>query len=104
MSDVLDDLMGIYSTLLVDSTPDYEIIKSTINKQHTYIEFLQEKIREKNLLIKMLNFRNANDGDKIDIGLLNENQLSEVEITSMTTTRKPNVCVSDLSFNDSRDN
>ena len=68
MSYVLDELMGIYSTLLVDSKPDYdsscylnefmesrrdnadpvlnvtgnsrkyecmEIIKSTINKQHT---------------------------------------------------------------------
>ena len=114
MSDVLDELMGIYSTLVVDSKPDYdsscylnefmesrqdnadpvlnvagnesmEIIKSMINKQHTYIEFLQEEIREKNLLIKMLNFRNANDGNKININDIDECerfQSSKISISS----------------------
>ena len=60
-----------------------EIIKSTIDMLHEEIEFLKEDIREKNLLIKMLNFRNANNGDKINVDMLHDsNFLSNVETTS----------------------
>ena len=63
------------------------IIKSTIEMLHEQIEFLKEDIREKNLLIKILNYRNANDEDKINIDLVDEREfLSAVETTSMTTT------------------
>ena len=56
-----------------------EIIKSTIDILREQIEFLKEEICEKNLLIKILNFRNANDGDKLNINVFNESgQLSLV--------------------------
>lgn len=64
-----------------------EIIKSSLNMLREEIEFLKEEIREKNLLIKILNFRNANDGDKINIDLVEESQLfSSVETTSQIKT------------------
>ena len=64
-----------------------EIIKSSLNMLREEIEFLKEEIREKNLLIKILNFRNANDGDKINIDLVEESQLfSLVETTSQIKT------------------
>ena len=70
-------------TTVVDSTiVGIEIIKSTIEKLYEQIDFLKDELREKNLLIRILNFRNANDGEKIKIELINENQLSVVETTS----------------------
>ena len=63
-----------------------EIIKSVIEKLYEQIDFLKDELQEKNLLIKILNFRNANDGEKINIDLVNENQLSVVETTSTSTT------------------
>ena len=63
------------------------IIKSAMDLLHQEIDFLKDEIREKNLLIKILNFRNANDGDKVNIELFDENQLSSVvETTPETTT------------------
>ena len=61
-----------------------EIIKTTINMLHEQIEFLKEDIREKNLLIKILNYRDANDGAKISMHLV-EN-LSVVETRSSTSS------------------
>ena len=52
------------------TTESIGIIKSTINMLYDQIYFLKEEIREKNLLIKTLNFRNANNGEKIYMDLL----------------------------------
>ena len=73
--DVLDELMGLEDAsgncyMKHDINREYEsmeIIKSTIALLHEQIEFLREELRKKNLLIKMLNFRNANKGDKKNI-------------------------------------
>ena len=60
-----------------------EIIKSSFDILQEQIEFLKDEIREKNLLIKILNFRNANDGDKINIEQVEDSQLSlHTETTS----------------------
>ena len=60
-----------------------EIIKSTIELLHDQIEFLKEEIKEKNLLIKMLNYRNANNGDKINVDLMSDtNFLSNAETSA----------------------
>ena len=70
-------------TTVADSTiVGIEIIKSTIEKLYEQIDFLKDELREKNLLIRILNFRTANEGEKINIELINENQLSVVETTS----------------------
>ena len=39
-----------------------EIVKLTIEKLYEQIDFLKEELRERNILIKILNFRNANEG------------------------------------------
>lgn len=67
----------------------FNIIKLTINKLHEQIDFLQEELREKNLLIKILNFRNANEGDKININLLDKSKLGSILETTPTT---PSYC------------
>ena len=46
-------------TVAIRTCESIEIIKSTIEKLHEQIDFLKEELREKNLLIKILNFRNA---------------------------------------------
>ena len=75
--------MIFHVTTVADSTiVGIEIIKSTIEKLYEQIDFLKDELREKNLLIRILNFRNANDGEKINIESINENQLSVVETTS----------------------
>ena len=58
------------------------IIKSMIDKLFEVIGFLKEEIREKNLLIKTLNFRNANDGELINTELINSKTFeSNIETT-----------------------
>ena len=61
-----------------------EIIKSTIDILHEQIEFLKEEICEKNLLMKILNFRNANDGEQLNINVFNESGQLSLE-TTLTT-------------------
>ena len=43
------------------------------------------------MLIRILNFRNANDGDKINIELVNESQLLSLEKTTSTSTMSSSV-------------
>ena len=58
------------------------IIKPMIDKLFEVIGFLKEEIREKNLLIKTLNFRNANDGELINTELINSKTFeSNIETT-----------------------
>ena len=101
MASIIDELMGVYETILdkddkedevdtnipVTTTEGMEIIKSMIKKLYDQIDFMKEELKEKNLLIKMLMYRNANDGDLIDINLVDENHiLQSMESTSSTTS------------------
>ena len=62
------------------------VIKSTINMLHLQIEFMKEELREKNLLLKILNYRNANDGKLVDVQLTeDESQLKETYTASSDT-------------------
>ena len=79
------------------------IIKSMIAKLYEEIDFLKEEIREKNILIKTLNFRNANDGELINIELINSTFESNVETTldsSLNLTNEICVIKPDNSQND----
>ena len=81
--DVKDDIPVINMDNILRELDSMEIIKSTVDMLLTQLDFLKEEIREKNLLIKILNFRNANDGEKININIADENDfLSEAETTS----------------------
>ena len=74
-------------TTEADSTiASIEIIKSTIDKLYEQIDFLKEEILEKNLLIKILNFRNANNGNKINIEMINESTFLSLQETISTST------------------
>ena len=81
--DVKDDIPVINMDNILRELDGMEIIKSTVDMLITQLDFLKEEIREKNLLIKMLNYRNANDGERININIADENDfLSEAETTS----------------------
>ena len=101
MASIIDELMGVYETILdkddkedevdtnipVTTTEGMEIIKSMIKKLYDQIDFMKEELKEKNLLIKMLMYRNANDRDLIDINLVDENHiLQSMESTWSTTS------------------
>lgn len=65
------------------------LIMTTIDMLHSQIEFLQEEIREKNLLIKILNHRNANDGQLVDVDLIEGSIISpSVETTSLSESTR----------------
>ena len=53
----------------------------TIEKLNTMIEFLKNELEEKNLHIRTLLLRDANDGRSIDIALLNKTTQSSMETT-----------------------
>ena len=80
-----------------------EIIKSTIDKLFEQIDFLKDEILEKNLLIKILNFRNGNNGDKINIELINDSQFFWLEeTTSISTTNRSLTEISEISHYNSQ--
>ena len=96
-SDVLYDLMDLENNNLNNNDEkedsmgregtSMEIIKAAFDKLSEELEFLREEIREKNLLIKTLTFRNANDGNEVSLDLIKENTRSMlVETTSATNT------------------
>ena len=59
----------------------------SIDQLESTIEFLKEKIQEKNLLINTLLLRNANDsGDMVDVVLLSKFQQSYVVETTRDDT------------------
>ena len=65
--------LDMIENIPIESASEY--IKSTINKLYEEIDFLREELRDKNLLIKTLIYRNANDGAKIDINdVISEDQ------------------------------
>ena len=111
MGDVLGELMGIYETLLesfdekhnavnnssayldtimfeaankvdVPHTECIENFKTTISKLYEQIDFLQDELKEKNLLIKSLIFINANEGTKINRSIVDDQYVSSVEINN----------------------
>ena len=53
----------------------------TIEKRNTTIDFLKNELEEKNLHIRTLLLRDANDGRSIDIALLNKTTQSSMETT-----------------------
>ena len=81
----VNESIPIINTVSMREYESMEIIKSTVDILHEQIEFLKEEIREKNLLIKLLNFRNANDGDKININNFSESEHSALVETTSTT-------------------
>ena len=96
-SDVLYDLMDLENNNLNNNDEkedsmgregtSMEIIKAAFDKLSEELEFLREEIREKNLLIKILTFRNANDGNEVSLDLINKNTRSTlVETTPATNT------------------
>ena len=82
----ISDEIPIITTEAGSTIASIEIIKSTIDKLYEQIDFLKEEILEKNLLIKILNFRNANNGDKINIEMINESTFLSLEETTSTST------------------
>ena len=85
--DIKEDISIMNIDSVMREFDSMQVIKSTVEMLHQEIEFLKDEIREKNLLIKILNFRNANDGDKINVNTIDENNYSlEVETTSTNTT------------------
>ena len=48
------------------------------------VELLKEELRERSLLIKILNFRNANDGSLVDADLIGKSQFTSAERTPTT--------------------
>ena len=63
------------------------IVIDSIDQLESTIEFLKEKIQEKNLLINTLLLRNANDsGDMVDVVLLSKFQQSYVVETTRDDT------------------
>ena len=75
--DIADELPIKHEDLLKDSIDAFkESLKSTINKLYEEIDFLKSEIEEKNLMIRALIFRDANDGEKIDRGIVEESQIN----------------------------
>lgn len=86
------------------TTESISLIKSTVDMLFDQLEFYKDELREKNLLIKTLNFRNANDGKKINMDLVNESNLSLVETTSKLTSNSSKTNSSGSSNYNSRSN
>ena len=53
----IDEEIPITTEAISSTSESMEIIKFVVDKLHEEIEFLKEELREKNMLIKILNFR-----------------------------------------------
>ena len=74
-----------------------DMFSSTIEKLHATIEFLKSELEEKNLLVRTLLLRNANEGSfRIDDRLVDGN-LEGTETTSSVTETTVNIVNSEVS-------
>ena len=71
--------------------------KSTVIKLYEMIDFLKQELEEKNLLIRTLTLREANDGNFVSVVYSNEtaNDTKEIIINSITTDNTENISISE---------
>ena len=80
-----------YISEVADMTPESRIsfkneLLSTLTRLYDMIDFLKRELEEKNLLVRTLLFRDANDVTKIDISLLkNVSSINLIETSSDQT-------------------
>ena len=99
--DISDEIPLTTSTYTIESI---ELVKSIVEKLYEEIEFLRDQLREKDLLLKIMNLRNANNGELVNIELLEENIFTDkvVETTPNSPTNISVVEACGLSINDSQ--
>ena len=81
---ITEELPISHEDILHDSIKAFkESLVSTINKLDEQIDFMKSEIEEKNLIIRALTFREANDGEKIERAILEiTTTVAEVETSS----------------------
>ena len=82
-------------------------LMQTIEKLNTTIDFLKNELEEKNLHIRALLFRDANDGNRIDIELLNNSPNKSLMKTTSPELHKIDFSINNIiehvsQFNDSK--
>ena len=92
---ITDDLTIQYEDVLKDSIDAFKSnLESTINKLYEEIDFLKSEIEEKNLMIRALIFKDANDGEKVDRSIVEDTPMIN-NSTSITTPISENSTHSD---------
>ena len=79
-----------------------DALLSTISKLNEMVDFLKNELEEKNLFIRTLLLRDANDTDMISIGLLNKSNVIEITSNISENANFTDVNNSDISI--SQDN
>ena len=85
-----------------------DALLSTVSKLNEMVDFLKNELEEKNLFIRTLLLRDANDTDMISIGLLNKSNVIETpsnvsKSANSTDVKNSDISISQESFNNSYD-
>ena len=85
-----------------------DALLSTVSKLNEMVDFLKNELEEKNLFIRTLLLRDANDTDMISIGLLNKSNVIETtsnvsKSANSTDVKNSDISISQESFNNSHD-
>ena len=77
-----------------------DALLSTVSKLNEMVDFLKNELEEKNLFIRTLLLRDANDTDMISIGLLNKSNVIETTSNVSNSANSTDVKNSDSDSHD----